>query len=363
MISNTQPTHPYTNKHSRENFTPVANNDIETQSCCSGRTNTNVSNYFYNPFTWMSDDSEVPIDFCKSFTYYSFFTLVIMIVIVSTVATSFWYVPYNKYALRRNTYHGVALNNVYEQGRYFFTLDNSLVYFPSTYKEITFTSKTFAENGLEFDCYITFYYRLPKNNVGKIYDSYSTAYENRVINNAKQIAKNVASTFSVDDFLTNRTYIETTIGKKLEYYLNDTVNVDAPSEYFKIVNIIFPTTLIDKSLETSIALQNNEIQSYYQKVSIIEADTNKLKSEIDAETVKTLEYAKNSAFQMITNSQSESTKILSVARSDGIKHVCENINVKKSDDINRLTNVFAVMDNSNNFTMLNDVTGGVLLHV
>lgn len=345
------------------------NNDPENGShvnCCTDSNNSSSKcniNPFYFIFGWMYDDDEIPDGFIDRFwiLYVPFFVISV-IIIVTCVTMSFWYVPYYNYALRRNTYHGVALNDLYEEGRYFLTLDNSLIYFPSTYNEITFNSKTFAENGLEFDCYVTFYYKLPKDNVGKIYDSYSTAYETRVVNNAKQIAKNVASTFSVDDFLTNRTYIETSIANVLEKYLKDTVYVEAPAEYFKIVNIIFPATLIDKSLETAIALQNNEIQEFQQQVNIIEADTNKLKAEIDAETKRTLEYANNLAYQMVTNSQSESTKILSVARSNGIKQVCENINLQDSNDVNKLTNVFAVMDNANNFTMLNDVKGGVLLH-
>lgn len=334
---------------------------IDGSSCnkflCSGCTSCS------NPLNCLTDEDEVTPAYLHKILYrYLPLAVVMTIIIIVTVTLSFWYVPYNNYALRRNTYNGVALGHVYTEGRYFLTLDNSLVYFPSTYKEITFTSKTFAENGLEFDCYITFYYRLPRENVGSIYNSYSTAYNTRVINNAKQIIKNVASTFSVENFLSNRTYIENTMATSLEPYLYTTIQVEAPAAYFKIVNIVFPTTLTAKSLETAIALQNNQIQEYEQQVNVINADTNRLKAEIDAETSRTLEYANNQASQIITNSQSESAKILSITRSEGINQVCNAIGIINPSDINRLTNVFAVMDNVGNYTMLNDIKGSVLLH-
>lgn len=337
-----------------KNFTQISQNNQDNDSE-SGKCSKNLCSCF-------TDNSMATEDYIKN-VWFKFVpaVLIVLIVVIVTITLSFWYVPYNNYALERSTYTGVKLNHVYDEGRYFLTLDKQMVYFPSTYKEISFTSKTFAENGLEFDCFITFYYRLPKNKIGDIYDSYSTAYNTRVVNNAKQIVKNVASKFSVDNFLNNRSYIETTMAYALEAYLSKTVQVESPNEYFKIVNIIFPKTLIDKSLETAIALQNNQIQLYQQEVNIIEADTNKLKAEIDAESSKTLEYANNEANKIITNSQSEATKILLLTRSKGIDKVCDVTKITKPSDINRLTNVFAVMDNIYNFTMLNDIKGSVLL--
>lgn len=328
------------------------NQEHDEENCCGFNNLCRINHNFDEDMN--QEDTQKYI--CKIYTFYVPVSLIISIIIIVTVTMSFWYVSYNQYALIRNTYNGVDLHNVYGQGRYFMTLPNSMVYFPSTYTEVTYTSKTFAENGLEFDCYITFYYKLPKKNVGSIYDSYSTTYDTRVINNAKQITKNIASTFSVNNFLNNRTYIETTMAYALEDYLMSTVMVDAPAEYFKIVNIIFPQTLIDKSLETAIALQNNNIQSYQQQVDVINADTLKLKAEIDAESSRTIEYANNQASQIIVNSQSEASKILAVVRSKGIEQVCNVTGINSQMDINAVTNVFAVMDNSN-FTMLNNLKG------
>jgi hypothetical protein len=285
------------------------------------------------------------------------------IVIISTVASSYWYVSYDQYALRRDTYSGVQSHPTYEEGRYFLTLDNSLVYFPSTYQEVSFVGATFADNGLEFDLYITFYYRLPKESVVEIYNEFSTYYDSKIINNAKQVTKNVASTFTVDNFLQNRTYIEKTIAEALEPYLMDTIGVEAPKEYFKIINIVFPDSLIETSLETAIALQNNEIQLYQQSVDVIEADTEKMKASIDADTTRTLEYANNQAEQIISNSESIATKIGLVARSDGLERVFSALNITASEDKTRLTKVFAVMDNTNQYTMLNDIKSNIQLKV
>jgi frataxin-like iron-binding protein CyaY len=302
------------------------------------------------------ENDEMSCNFC-----WIFWWLIVAVIIIACISKSFWYVSFDEYTLRRNTYNGVTLSKVYTQNRYFLPLTESMVYFPSVFNEVTYTSQTFAENGLEFECLITFYYRLPKDKIGEIYNSYSMNYDLRVINNAKQIVKNIASTFSVVNFLENRIYIEKTIAIELEIYLKNTIGVDAPKEYFKIINIVFPTSLMDASLTTAIALQNNQIQLYQQEVDVINADTNKLKARIDAETNRTLEFANNEASQIITNSQSQANQIVLVSRSTGIKKVCTALNISTSEDTNKLTRAFAIMDNTNDVTMLNDVNSGVLL--
>lgn len=281
--------------------------------------------------------------------------IIIAIVVITTITKSFWYVSYNEYALRKNSYNGVDITKTYEEGRYFLTLDNSLVYFPSTLQEVSFQSSIFAENGLEFDLDITFYYKLPKNKVGKIYNKYSTNYHSRITNNAKQVTKNIASTFPVDYFLQNKSYIEKTIANELELDLSNTIGVIVPKTFFKIIKISFPETLISKSLDTAIALQNNEIEQHKQEVDIIKADTSKLKAIIDAETSRTIEYANNEASLLVANGKSQAIQILIKARSDGINKVCNFVNITDSEEKKRLITIFAVMDNQHNVTMFNQI--------
>lgn len=286
--------------------------------------------------------------------------LLASIIIITTITLSFHYVSYDQYALKRNKYHGVQLGTVYDQGRYFLTLDNDFVYFPSTYQPIKFTSKTFSDNGLEFDLDVSFYYKLPREEIGSIYNLYSTNYESRIENNAKQVTKNVASNFNVEQFLQNRTHIEQTIGIELEKQIKNISNIDAPSQYFKIININFPTMLIDKSLDTAIALQNNEIAIKQQNVNIIKADTNQMVSKINAEKDLTYAYAQTEANKIVANANSASVNMMLVARSNGLDLLCNKLNITSSHDINRINKVFAIIDNPNNVTLFNTMANVII---
>jgi hypothetical protein len=307
--------------------------------------------------TWF--DKEMTDDDASFFWVMMILFIVAFIVISSTVAESYHYIDYKQYALRKNAYNGVELGKVYDEGRYFMTLDNSMIVFPSTFKRVEFTSQIFAGNGLEFDCEISFFYRLPKNNIGHIYDTFSTNYDSRVITNAKQVTKNVASTFEVNDFLLNRSLIEHAIAIDLEEDLATIVGVEAPKDLFEIINIVFPESIIKISLETAIALQNNEILELQQEVDIIIADTSKFKAEIDAKTEQTLEFSINEATQLIAHSEATAVQLALIVRSDGIYQVTSSLDITDPKEINQITNAFAIMD-SNNYTMINNLENTIL---
>lgn len=284
----------------------------------------------------------------------------VVIIITSTVATSYHYVSYDQYAIRINKYHGADLSKVYTEGRYFLTLDNYLQYFPSTYQPIKFESNTFSDNGLEFDLDISFYYKIYKDKLSTIYDLYSTSYKNKIESNTKQVIKNIASTFSVDEFLANRTYIEKTIGQELEKQIWTTLSIYVPQDYFKIISIDFPDILISKSLDTAIALQNNEIAILQQSVNLIKADTTQMVSLITAESNRILQYAQSESNLITTNANSESTNIRAVSRTDGINFFCSTLNISSAKHVNRINKLFSMIDSYNNITLLNTPNNMIL---
>lgn len=302
------------------------------------------------PSYWKSEMSDN--DMC--YFWFGITTFLITIIIVtSTVSMSFHYIDYEHYGLVLNRYHGVRLKHIYTEGRYFLTLDDSMIYFYSSYQPIKFTSSTFSDNGLEFDLDISFYYKIPKDKLSKIYDLYSTSFEGKIESNAKQITKNIASTFSVEEFLTNRSYIENSIGKALEKQLEQTLDVYAPVDFFKIVSIHFPPILISKSLETAIALQSNEIAILQQTVNVINADTTQMISKITAQTNKVLQYAQSESNLITTNANSESINILLTTRTDGIELFCQKLNITNPHHINKINKIFGIIDNANNLTLFN----------
>ena len=295
----------------------------------------------------MEDD-----DFCCFWCSLIIF-LISMIIIVCCVTLSFHYVRYDQYTIRLNRYHDADLSKVYGEGRYFLTLDNSMVYFPATFQRVKFVSSAFSDNGLEFDLEMSFYYKIPKNKLGEIYDTYSTSYHNKIVANAKQVTKNVASTFDVEEFLSNRTYIEKVICLALQNQINQTLNIYMHHDYFKIIRITFPPILISKSLDTAIALQTNQIVLLQQEVDIIKADTNKLISEINAQIIKTENYALTQSNLIQSNAKSISTNMLLRARADGLNLLSTTLNISSPYDINKINKIFTMIDNANNITLFN----------
>jgi hypothetical protein len=326
--------------------------DEEHGECCSNRCR------FYSPMckteSWYNTCCVGEIEnktLCWIFTLFA----ITAIIVCSCVALSFHYVSYDQYALKRDVYGSVDGSTVYTQGRYFMTLNYDFVYFDSTYQQITFDSTIFTDNGLESDIYMSFFFSLPEDNVSSIYNTYSNSYSSKVISNSKQTAKNVASTFSVDEFINNRSYVEQTICKNIQDELLISTQTFAPSKLCKITSVIFPLTVISTSLDTAIALQNNEVQEYQQGVDLINADTTKIIASISAETNKTLLFATNIATQLVKNSESQAFKIVSLARSNGTELLCSTLGITDPLMKEQVVKIFAIADNQNNYTMFNNL--------
>mgnify|MGYP003386832207 CR=1 FL=1 len=284
---------------------------------------------------------------------------ILLVVMVPCVTLSYHYNTYAEYGIRNNVYHGAETGKVYDEGRFFLTIDNTMIKFPSTYNRITISSAIFAENGLEFDCDSTFFYRLPKEYVGQIYDTYGTNYGSRVENTAAQIIKNVASSFSVNEFLLNRTDIKQAIAIALEEGIWTDFNIEVPQDLYEIVKITFPQSIIDVSLNTAIVLQENELFVLQQAIDIIYADTNTMVATIDVQTEQTIQFSETTATRLIEESKSTANQIALTTRGSGINIVCNELSLSNNNHKVQIVEAFAIMDNGN-FTLLNGVDNAII---
>ena len=138
------------------------------------------------------------------------------------------------------------------------------------------------------------------------------------------------------------------------------MSVYAPSNYYKIINIQFPSSIISTSLKTAIALQNNQIQQNQQEVSVIIADTNQMIAEITASTHKLLSYANNTANQIIGKSITKATQIVSLSRGKGIEYFFQELNITDTNDKDSIINTFAILDNNSNFALINNIGNAII---
>ncbi len=294
-------------------------------------------------------------DICKYTGCCGIFTLLLLFII--------WglnFIPYNEYALTRNRLGTVYSTPVLTQGMYYLFPIYGTVIFPSTLIDVNFKSTVFSDTGLEFVMEIWSCYQLPKNNIYKIYNKFSNSYDLRVQSISKKTIKNLAATFSVSEFLQNRTKIERIIAKGVYDDLLVEMSVYAPTEYFKITDIKFPQNILDNSLQSALALQNVQLQENQQYVQVVIADTAKMVATINSQTNQILQNSISESNRIIASGNYESDRILTSARSEGIKKTVNYIGITEN-VIQEFVDVMALIDN-NNKTIFHDIGSQIIVN-
>jgi len=298
-------------------------------------------------------------EFTAKYWHYSLASLLISILIITIVACSFHYVNYNEMTFIQNRFGTVDTTSVFKQGRYFLTLDKFFVTFPSTFQHVVYTTPVFTDIGLQFDLEVSFYYRLKPTKLGAMYNLYSKNYESRIINIAKTTIKNEAIQYTINDYIQKRQEIENKLGAVLQSTLDEMVGVEVPQIYFRLLTINMPNTLILTSLKSAINLQENQIQQYQQDVTIIQSDTQKMVSSINATSNQVIEYALTQADQIVKNSEFLLINQINTARSFGIQYLFNVLNI--TTDQLEFVKLLAYLD-ANNSKIIQTNTE-VILHI
>lgn len=261
--------------------------------------------------------------------------LIGLVVAASCIGESFNYVEYHQYGLLKHKYSGVRLSKVYEQGRYFFPLSYELLVFPATYKTVEFGAYVFSDDGLEFRVDVRFEYRVPIDQVGKIYDQFSLNYHNLIVSTAQTTIKGVAAPLNINDYLDNRTYVQDVFANAVIEELRETVPVYVPSRLFYVEDVELPTSIIERSLQSNVAVQRNEILQNTQAIAVTRAETSRLVAEIDGERTKTLS---NAVIQSNLLKKSASTFAKQVeikAKGEGLAYLFDYLNYTTLDAPNK----------------------------
>ena len=196
-----------------------------------------------------------------------------------------------------------------------------------------------------------------------MYDSYSKSYHSRIEGNSKNIVKNVASDFDVTSYLYNRTYVEATLAHNISTELGTKIGVDIPVDYFKITDIKFPNNLIETSLGSALALQENELNVILQSVELIQSTTSEIVAGINADTQLLLQNSDNKVSQLVGTANAQHSSIVNTARSVGIKKLFDALNITSAEDKDALLKAMAVHDTNSNSTVMYEVLAGSLVNV
>lgn len=277
--------------------------------------------------------------------------LIGIIILCATISTSFHYVSYKEYALLKDNYGTVRLSKVYGQGRYFFPLNYDMITFPSNYIQVNFEEKVFTDTGLEFEVEIVFYYRLPRESIGKIYNQFSNSYHDLVIINARTTIKNEAANLDINSYLSNRKQVELIFATSVNSVLKNVLFVEAPINLFKIGEITLPDSIVESSLESAVSIQNNELLQNSQAVTLIRAETLKLVTEINVSTSLLLEYSTNEANRIIEQANSYANQISVKTRGISLRSLLNSLNFTTNNYTLQIIEKFALLDNSDSVTL------------
>lgn len=263
----------------------------------------------------------------SEFFVYGFIPLLIagIIVMCVTVPLSFHYVPYDSYALKQDVYGSVDLSTVYAEGRYFFPLNYNMVGFMSTYQSVFIEANVFTETGVQFTVDFSFFWRLPQKSVPFVYNLYSNSYPDLVMSNARTTIKNTAANLNIELYFTNHTQVQALFATKVASTLLNLFQVEVPLDFFKIGSLQLPFTLLNSSLSTAISLQQNDILTRQQAVSVYQAETATLVAAIDAKTNQILSYAVNGAELLVQNANSYANQVAIQARGNGITSMLKSL--------------------------------------
>lgn len=286
----------------------------------------------------------------------SLITITILLLCI-LLPLSFVYVEYNEMAFNRNKFGTVDTSVVMTQGQHYLSLTHELVKFPTTFNKISFLKSKntalsiFTQDGYQITIEIQFYYRLLPNNLKRVYDVYSMNYETGVINLAKLAIRELSGSadsgvyLPLQSYINNRTYIQGRYSSEVNRRMKNELSIDAPTEYFKIVELGIPQDMIDRYQRTVIQLQDNEVRENTQQVSSIQAETDKLVSVVDAKTTNLLQSANIQSNYIKLNANVTAQNIVNNANIFGFKYLCDSLNITNSTDIIRFSKILNLMEN------------------
>jgi regulator of protease activity HflC (stomatin/prohibitin superfamily) len=274
---------------------------------------------------------------------------IIIIIIIITVSCSFHYIRYDEMAFVRNIYGVVDTTQVLTNGRYFLTLDKTLIKFPLINQLIKFINlSVFTNNGLSIYIDISLYYRLDSFSLKNIYTLYSTNYDQVIQNSVKSIIRDISGTFSLEDYVRNHTSIQQLIAKKINITLMNNIGISIFENTVVLGAVVTADSIIKSNLQSAVQTQNNFIQQKLQQVLLIIGETSKLVATVNLQTNYIKGLAEIDSQKIEQNSKAESNKIISIARSEGIQQMFILLNITENKIKMDLLKILNLIDNQKN---------------
>jgi regulator of protease activity HflC (stomatin/prohibitin superfamily) len=191
-------------------------------------------------------------------------------------------IGYNQFGLNQNDLNQQIEEKVYDNGLYHIGLLHHFIKFPKTVQKIEFFEETGDPgdsygplnsrtlDGLNIHIQLAFHYRLRKDDILTIYQTFALDYEDRFVGQARTTLRDVASLYNAIEFFNNRT----AIGDEMLALLTTDIDImHAEIVYFQMREIDLPDEFEEALKQVQIAQQQYQIALYDQQAAIVTAET------------------------------------------------------------------------------------------
>jgi len=259
--------------------------------------------------------------------------------------TSFAYVEYDELCFKKSTTtNTVDQSEVYANGRYLWGFNYNKVSFPRLFQSQELNLSVANQEGVMVNVLVSFWYRLPKEDLSNIYSRYGTNYETQLVSFARSAVRNTAVDFSVNQFLTNRSIIRDVMAQNVSRALAE-LYIDCPAYTVQLNEIEFTDAVLQKQLTAAITLEQNLLKEFEQQATEIRATTEKLVEEYQANTTFITREAEANKTAKIEIAQAQYDEIIGSARGNGMAVTMAALGITDEVDKSRFLKLMAVLDN------------------
>ena len=255
--------------------------------------------------------------------------------IITLVSVSYVGTEYNQWGLLVNTITGtVDKTKVLSSGLNYTGLGFGILAFPRTIQFVNMSLNSADSSGLVIVLNCSFQYLIPRNSVPQIYTNFGlTVLNSQILNLATTTVKNAAPSYTVAQYITNRTMIGESMEEILRNALAGTTAVTVPQKGFQLLGISFPDNVVTKYLNTAIQNQVNLQEQFQQMVDLTNKNTQQLVNAVLVNITIVSQNATATGAAIIRNSNSQALRIRQTATANGLSSVLSSLNITESLDI------------------------------
>lgn len=271
--------------------------------------------------------------------------------ICAMVPSSYYALEYDDYGLHRDKlYNKVDYNRVYDNGYYFLGLNQEFIKFPRTYlyeqfsADLNSTLPVFSADGLEFGFQCTYQWRINKEFIPEIHRNFRLAYRQQVNNRVISAIKNVAISFTTEEFVTKRALVDDVITVAIGRAVAS-LGFEIPDDKFQFAKPILPDNIRVKSLQKVVQLINNDVQTLVQQWQLVLQETGVQTNLILSNATKVVNQAYSTNSRIIAEANAQAFNIVNSAEQTGLELLFKGMNITDTETMALLRQVIAIEGN------------------